>query len=129
MDERQIGQDTGPQAVVEAYLEAFRERDLSRCLDFYADDAEIHFMDGVFKGKQAIEEWHRDRFAAELELVKVGKLRTEGGRVTSDVTVTSTRLRAWKIDKLAGKATVLVEQGKIKETRLSPRAYNPLEGW
>ncbi len=129
MEEKQTGQDTAPEVVVESYLEAVKERDISRCVAFYADDAEIHFMDGVFKGKEAIEEWHRDRFAAELELVKVGKLRSEGGKVTFDGTVSTSKLRAWKIDKLDGKVTLLVEQGKIKETRLAPRVYNPLEGW
>jgi len=117
------------EALVKDYLRALEERNLSRCLDFYADDATIKFQTGVFHGKQAIEEWHKDRFNAELTVVKIEKVDVQGDRVVVDGTVTSNRLKAWKINRLSGRVTFLFENGNIKKTEFGVRIYNPLEGW
>ena len=129
MEQKQVAEEASPQTLIESYLDAVREKDLERCLDFYAEDATVHFMKGVFKGKEAISGWHKDRFDAEMEIVKISKINTDRDKVTIDASVTSKKLRAWKIGKLAGKATFRIQDGKIKETRLSPRLYNPFEGW
>ena len=122
-------QATAPQALIESYLEAIKTKDAALCTQFFADDASIHFLTGVFKGKQAIEGWHKDRFAAEAEVLRISKIAADGNKVTVEAMVTSKKLRAWKIKKLAGKASVKVQDGKIKEAKLSPRLYNPFEGW
>ena len=117
------------QAAAEAYLQAFGERDLEKCMGFYSDDATIHFHVGVFQGREAIEEWHRERFDADLRLLSLEKITVEEGAVNIDAVATSTRLRAWKINRLAGKVGLVFEEGKIKEARLSARVYNPFERW
>ena len=117
----QAVQEAEPAVVVQAYIEALTARDLSRCVDFYADDAKITFISGVFRGKQAIKEWHEERFAAELELVSVGELNAKGEKVTLDVLVTSKKLRAWKLNKLAGRPTTPYRQGKRKKSKQCPR--------
>ena len=122
-------QSVAPQALIESYLDAVREKDISRCLDFYHDDARLHFMMGVFKGKKAIADWHKERFDAEMEIVRVGKITTKGDTVSVDASVTSKKIRAFKIARLAGKASFRLDDGKIKEVKLSPRIYNPFEGW
>ena len=122
-------ENSGLEALVKDYLEALSEMDLSRCLDFYADDATIKFQAGVFHGRQAIEEWHKDRFDAELKLVKIDKIDVQGNRVLVDGTATSKRLRAWKINRLSGRVIFLFENGSIKKTEFGVRIYNPLEGW
>ncbi len=130
MEEQRAAPDTAAaQHLVEAYLDAVKERDLDRCLDFFADDASLSFMTGVFRGKQAIGEWHRERFDAGVELLRINKIAVDGDKVTVEGVVTSRRLRAWKIGKLAGKAVIRLKDGKMQETKFSPKISNPFEGW
>jgi hypothetical protein len=117
------------QAAVEGYLSALSERELEKCLGFFADDATIEFQSGVFTGPQAIEEWHRERFAAEFQILDVERVTVDGNTVVVEAAITSSRLRAWKIGKLSGKATISFENGRIKEAKLAPRMYNPFEAW
>ena len=121
---------TDLKASVVAYLKAFEDRDLPKCMDAYAEDATIHFHVGVFQGRQAIEEWHKERFAADMRILEVSQTTVQDDTVIVDATVTSDRLRVWKISKLSGKATFLFDdQGDIQEVRLKARVYNPFEGW
>lgn len=113
------------QMVVQAYLEAFEARDLSRCLDFYAEDATINFLSGLYEGQQAIEEWHQDRFTADLRLVQVDEISVQGDTATVDAVATSKRLRIWKIDSLNGRATFRFENGKIKQAKFGLQMNNP----
>jgi hypothetical protein len=83
----------------------------------------------VFKGRQALEEWHQERFDAEFEFVSVNKITADGDKVTLDAVITSKKLRVWRIRKLAGKAVFRLHEGKIREVKFSPRMYNPFEGW
>jgi uncharacterized protein (TIGR02246 family) len=117
------------QALVEEYLTALREQQLDKCLSLFAEDATIEFQAGVFKGPAAIEEWHRDRFAAGFEIVDVERMTVDGDTVTVEAAIASARLRAWKINRLSGRATIGFEKGRIKEARLTPKLYNPFEGW
>lgn len=119
----------GLAAIVQNYFKALDDRDLTRCLEFFAEDATIKFQSGVFKGKQAIAEWHKDRFEADLRLLKLNKIETRDDQVHVEGVVTSKRLKAWKINKLSGKATFTFENGKIMKTEFGMRIYNPLEGW
>jgi len=118
-----------PRAIIQAYLQAARDRDLGGCVGFYAPDAKLTFMSGVFLGTKAIEEWHQERFAADLQFVRIDSVRAKGDVVTVDAVVTSKRLQAWKIGSLGGRATFHLQDGKIKETSFGLRLHNPLEGW
>ena len=117
------------QALVEDYLAAVSAHQLETCLSFFAEDATIEFQGGVFKGPAAIEEWHRDRFAAGFQILKVERVTVEGDTVLVEASIASARLRVWKVAQLSGKATVRVENGRIVEARLAPKIYNPFEGW
>lgn len=116
-------------AAVEGYLQALSQRNLEGCLSYFAEDATIYFQAGVFSGRKAIEDWHRDRFAVSFQVLDVSDMKIDGDTVVVDASITSDRVRAWKINKLAGKATLRFEQDRIKEARLAPRTYNPFEGW
>ena len=129
MEEKSTTEKLDPKGIVGAYLDAVAKYDLTQSVSFFADDSTLSFMNGVFRGQKAIEDWHRDRFAAELEFVKLDSIKAKGDTVTVDGSVTSKKLKAWKIGKLAGRATFKVQDGKIKETKFSLRMYNPLEGW
>ena len=117
------------QALVEEYLRALSTRQLEKCLSLFRDDAIIEFQAGVFKGPKAIEEWHRDRFAAEFEVLEVERVTVEGNTVTVEAAIASARLRTWRINRLRGEATITVENGRIKTAKLAPKLYNPLENW
>jgi ketosteroid isomerase-like protein len=111
--------------LAQAYLDAFHARDLERCLEFYADDATVDFNKTVYSGRQGITEWHKDRFAADLRLIKMNSMTVDGDTVTVDGAVASKRLAAWRLKALSGRVTMRFEDGKIKQGKLSPRMTNP----
>jgi hypothetical protein len=115
--------------IVRDYLDAFEGRNLEKCLDFYRDDAYIKFHLGNYNGKGAVEQWHRDRFDADMHMLDLEKISIDGNRVTVHGVITSEKLRAWKIKSLSGSVTFLFEDGKIREAKFAMRVYNPLEGW
>ena len=124
-----VGEPAALQTAVEGYLAALSAHQLEKCVSFYADDATINFQSGIFQGREAITEWHKERFAASFEVLDVDRLTVTGDTVVVEAAITSARLRAWKVKRLSGKATLVFEHGRIKEARLAPRTYNPFEGW
>jgi ketosteroid isomerase-like protein len=113
-------------ALAEAYLDAFHKRDLDRCVDFFTDDATIDFNMTAYKGRQAIVEWHKDRFEADLKMLRLNNITVKGDTVTVDGVATSKRLVAWKAKSIAGRVTMRFADGKIKSGKLSARMTNPL---
>jgi ketosteroid isomerase-like protein len=105
------------QAAVREYLSALGERNLERCLQCFADDATLTFFT-AFKGPKAIEKFHRDRFAADLRIVSVDAVEAVGDTVTVDLAVATTKLAAARIPALPGRATIRLEDGKIKTVKL-----------
>ena len=63
MAETHAAEETESAVFVQRYLDAFGDRDVARCLAFFADDATLHFAAGVYRGKQAIADWRTDRRA------------------------------------------------------------------
>lgn len=117
------------QATIQAYLQAFDQRDLAQCMAFFAEDATIDFALGIYRGTQAIESWHKDRFAADMRVLRVDAVRVQGNTVIVDLTATSNVARAWRVNSLAGRATVVFQDGKIKEAKFGLRMALPIEGW
>ena len=115
--------------IVKEYLQALDDRQLEKCLEFYREDAYIKFHIGHYKGKNEIEQWHKDRFDADMRFVRIDKIKVDGDKVTAEGAATSNKLKAWKISSLSGYVTFLFEDGKIKNAKFSMRTYNPLEGW
>ena len=120
---------TDAQAFVQAYLDAFAARDVARCLDFYAPDAEVKFVSGVYAGRTALEEWHKERFAADLTILRVDSVTVDGDEVTIDLMLASNRLKFFRINSLAARATVRLENGLIRHAHFGPRFTDPFEGW
>lgn len=119
-------QETDLHTRVEAYLQAFDERDLPQCMEFYAEDGLLVFGStafglGQFRGKEAIEQWHRDRFAGGMRITKVEEITEEGDTVTVKAVATSPVLRSIHLDDFRGTATFVVRQGKFEEVRLGLR--------
>ena len=119
-------QEIDPQTVVEAYLRAFDERDLPRCVELYDEDGFLVFGPpafglGRFRGKKAIEQWHRDRFAGGMKIVEVEETRVDGDKVTIHAVATSPVLKSIHLDDFRGTATFVVQQGKIIELRMGLR--------
>jgi ketosteroid isomerase-like protein len=123
--ENQVAPQTDLKALTQAYLDAFHAQDLERCLEFFADDATVDFNMTVYSGRQAITDWHKDRFAANLKMVKMNTMTVDGDTVTVDGAVSSKRLSAWRVKALSGRVTMRFEDGKIKNGKLSPRMTNP----
>lgn len=82
------------------YLKAFDSRDVERCLSFCSEDAKFHFLWRTFRGRKGIEKWHRDRFAADLRVVRVDNISADRDTVTVDVVITSKKLQPHKVDSL-----------------------------
>jgi ketosteroid isomerase-like protein len=113
-------------ALAESYLDAFHKRELDRCVDFFSDDATIDFNMTAYKGRQAIIDWHKDRFEADLKMLRLNNITVKGDTVTVDGVATSKRLVAWKAKSIAGRVTMRFADGKIKSGKLSARMTNPL---
>jgi hypothetical protein len=115
--------------IVRSYLEAYDSRDLSRCLDFFAPDARIDFASGIYASPATIEGWHKDRFAADMRVLRVESVRVDGDKVIVDLIATSKVVKQWRLNSLAGRVTLTFQDDKIKEAQFWPRMTLPLEGW
>jgi len=120
---------TDAQTLVQSYLDAFAARDLARCLDFYTEGAEVKFVSGVYAGRAALEEWHKERFAADLQVLRVDSVSVDRDTVKIDLMLASNRLKFFRINSLAARATVRLDGGRIREAHFGPRFTDPFEGW
>jgi ketosteroid isomerase-like protein len=116
---------TDLKALAQAYLDAFHARDLERCLEFFSNDASIDFNKTMFSGRQAITEWHKDRFAADLKMIKLNSITANGETVIVDGVIASKRLAAWRVKSASGRVTMVFADGKIQSGKLAPRLTNP----
>ena len=123
--ENQVAPETDLKTLAQAYLDAFHARDMDRCLDFFADDATVDFNKTLYTGRQGITDWHKDRFEADLKMIKMNSITANGDTVVVDGAVTSKRLAAWRLKALSGRVTMKFENGKIKHGKLAPRMTNP----
>jgi hypothetical protein len=121
--------ERSPEQLVLDYLAALDARDLEKCMSFFAEDAVINFMEGLYKGEEAIRQWHQDRFEAELRVLSVEDIRTEGDSIRVSAVIRSNRLLGWKIPKLSGYAQARVRTRKITELIFGLNVTNPLEDW
>ena len=101
-------------AVVEAYLAAFRKRDIESCQRFFNEDALVKFMAKRFQGSNAIREWHRERFDANVTILDVKSVAPVNDTVVADMSVTSKLLKRWRV-KLAGLVVIRLNEAKIQE--------------
>ena len=113
-------------ALAQAYLDAFDAQDLERCLGFFSDDASIDFNKTLYSGPQAVAEWHKDRFAANLKLVRLNNISVNGDTVVVDAVASSKRLAAWKVKSISGRVTIRFADGKITSGKLAARMSNPI---
>ena len=67
--------------IIQDYFAEVDNRDLDKCVDFFQEDATIKFQSGIFKGRQAIVDWHNDRFTAELRVLDVKIVDVQENRV------------------------------------------------
>ena len=113
-------------ALAQAYLDAFDAQDLERCMGFFSDDATVDFNMTVYTGRQAITDWHKDRFAANLKLVRLNNISVNGDTVVVDAVASSKRLAAWKVKSISGRVTMRFADGKITSGKLAARMSNPI---
>jgi hypothetical protein len=117
------GVNVDPQAAIQDYLEAFRAREPERCTAFYADDAVIQFQFSRYGGHAAITSWHRERFEANLRVIRIDEVAVEDdGTVTVDAEVASDRLARWSFDSLSVRLTFEFEGGLIRGLKCDLRA-------
>lgn len=121
--------DLDLESTVRAYLEAYSSRDLARCLDFFAADAKIDFASGIYSGRAAIQEWHQDRFAADMRVLRIDKVKVVGETVVVDLVANSKVVKQWRLNSLKGRVTLTFEGGKIRNAEFGLRGALPFEGW
>jgi hypothetical protein len=98
-------------------------------MDCFHLDATLEWLMAEYRGKPSIEEWHKDRFAAGLKILRVDGMSIHGDVATLRVTVTSKRLAAWRMPTLAGVVTVSFQNGKIHITKFAAKSINPQQNW
>jgi hypothetical protein len=106
-------------AIALAYLDSFTARDLESCLRYFADDAVLEFHVTTFRDRKGIELWHKDRFAADLRLVRIDEIQVDGDTVRIEGVVTSKRLRMFLIKEMPGMVTIRFEHGLMKDLQFS----------
>ncbi|MEW6442568.1 MAG: nuclear transport factor 2 family protein [bacterium] len=116
-------------AVALAYLEAFDRRDLERCMEFFVSDAVIHFGPGVYAGRDAILEWHRDRFEADLRLTRLDRVVLEGDTVSANVNAVSDKIKLYGVDSVDAKVSLAFRGEKIREAYFSLLQGSTLESF
>lgn len=115
--------------LIETYLDAFERGQLERCMECFDQDATLEWLMGEYRGRQAIAEWHQDRFDAGLKILRVDGMRIDGDIATVRVTVTSKRLAAWRMPSIGGIVTVQFREGKIRGTQFAAKSINPQQNW
>jgi hypothetical protein len=116
-------------ALIEAYLEAFAACDVPRSMAFYADDAVLKFVSGVYNTRAAIEDWHKERFALDVKVLRIDSITVKDDTVKVDLMVASKRLQFYRISSLAARATIRLKNGLIGDVHFGPRFTDPFEGW
>jgi ketosteroid isomerase-like protein len=124
-----ITEQTTTRELIENYLKAFERGELERCMECFAADATLEWLMGEYRGKQSIEEWHKDRFEAGLKILRVDGMTIAGDVATVRLTVTSKRLAAWRMPSLGGIVTVQFKEGKIRGTQFAAKSINPQQNW
>lgn len=112
---------TESKQLIEDYLKSFEARDLKACVDICAEDCKIHFAWRTFRGLPAVEQWHKDRFAADLRVVSVEGIAVDGDTAVADVVITSNRLKGFKVPRLPARVTMHFHDGKVREARFAVR--------
>jgi ketosteroid isomerase-like protein len=122
--------DTDLHSVIRDYLEAFDRRDLDRCMRFFAEDCRIDFAFGIYRGTEAIVGWHKDRFKAEMRVLRVEQIKVDGQTVVVDLVVTSEVATRWRLPTVAGRVNLVFGPGNlIRDASFGLRTAIPIEGW
>ena len=124
-----ISEQITTRELIENYLKAFERGELERCMECFAADATLEWLMGEYRGKQSIEEWHKDRFDAGLRILRVDGMSIAGDVATVRLTVTSKRLAAWRMPSLGEIVTVQFREGKIRGTQFAAKSINPQQNW
>jgi hypothetical protein len=122
---REGGAEAELRALVEAYRRAFDAKDVAGCVAFFAEDASIKFLFATYQGRAAIEDWHRDRFEAEVQITRLEDVTVQGSTVAINAVATSRKLRLFRIGEVKGTLTFRVEEGRFKEAVLTARKGVP----
>src|SRR5881275_1428009 len=88
------------ETTVRAYLQALGEHDLDRCLSFFSPDAVIEMMNAKHIGHDAIAEWHRQRFEANLQFEKIQAVKVKGDTVVVDGSISTKRLKFYRLNSI-----------------------------
>src|ERR1017187_3964411 len=99
--------------VLEDYLEAFRIRDLCRCTELYAEGAILEFGGTYCRDKPCLERWHRERFASNLDLLRIDSVLVNGNVGTVRGGVIRAGLKPGGAPPLWGRAIFIIRDGKI----------------
>lgn len=121
-------QVTNARDVVQEYLDAFSARDLSRCVEMYCEDASLFFPPATYEGKEAVKDWHEARFLADARLVRLDNITVSGDTITVQGSITSKKLKVWRITSITGRAIFQVRDGKIANLRFDLKAWNSFLG-
>ena len=109
------------QNIILNYQDAFKLRDLEKCMSFFENNAIVKFLFATYKGCKAIEKWHKDRFDANLQLLNIESIRVHQNQVVLNLTATSNRLNTFNIKSMKGTGTYIIEKGLIVKATYSPR--------
>lgn len=113
-----IGLESGEShAVIQNILEAFNEKDLTRMLSFFADDAVFVRPEGTFKGKEEIKRFYTWNFSNYLEIKLTEKdFVVEGNKAVLEFVSEGTSYRGGgKKQRVPGMVVFEFRNGKVQQ--------------
>jgi hypothetical protein len=82
----------------------------------------VQFQFSRYRGRDSIDAWHRERFAANLRVLRVEDVVADEEEVTVDAVVASDRLAQWHFDSLSVRLVFQLQGGHIRELKCEMRA-------
>ncbi len=107
--------NTDLEQTVRSYLEAFQAQDVERCLGFFADEATVKFLQRTYQGAENLEAWHRERFDANLRVLKIEGVNPTPEGVDVDIIATSKVLQSWGMPELGSRVRFVFADDRISE--------------
>jgi ketosteroid isomerase-like protein len=107
--------------MLEHYIQLLNAGDLEACVALFAEDAKVAFRDRKAQGRDAIRQWHEDRFANRLEVRLDGPVESEGDAASAPVKLKSDRAEGRRLQELPATVHMRVSEGRIAEVRVEPR--------
>jgi hypothetical protein len=94
----------------------------------FADGATVSFRDKRAEGRDAIRQWHEERFSNHIDVRLDGAVVTAGESISAPVRLKSDRLEGRRLAELPATITIQTKDGLIATMKIEARIGAALKG-